>query len=64
MLVLSGGVGRRDSGRVLNDLHEGGWRYQEVPVNIYYSEYSLAKGQSSWNAVKIGLRILVKRAFQ
>jgi len=49
---------------ILDQIHEGGWRYQEVPVNIYYSEYSLAKGQSSWNAVKIGLRILVKRAFQ
>jgi polyprenyl-phospho-N-acetylgalactosaminyl synthase len=49
---------------ILDQIHRGGWRYREVPVDIYYSEYSLAKGQSSWNAVKIGLQILVKRAFE
>lgn len=28
-------------------------RYREVPVTIRYTEYSMAKGQSVWNAVNI-----------
>lgn len=47
---------------ILDQIRQGKWRYKEVPVSIYYSEYSLAKGQSSWNAVKIGLELLVRRA--
>jgi glycosyltransferase involved in cell wall biosynthesis len=47
---------------ILDQIRQGKWRYKEVPVSIYYSEYSMAKGQSSWNAVKIGLQLLVKRA--
>jgi glycosyltransferase involved in cell wall biosynthesis len=28
-------------------------RHKEVPVTITYTDYSMAKGQSSWNAIKI-----------
>ncbi|MGA8554190.1 MAG: glycosyltransferase family 2 protein [Candidatus Acidiferrales bacterium] len=47
---------------ILDQIRRGGWTFREIPVDIYYSEYSLAKGQSSWNAIKIGLQILLKRA--
>jgi len=49
---------------ILDQIRQQGWRYKEVPVDIYYSEHSLAKGQSSWNAVKIGVDLLVRRAMQ
>ncbi|MEL6672426.1 MAG: glycosyltransferase family 2 protein [Bacteroidota bacterium] len=39
-------------------------RYKEVPVVIRYSDYSLAKGQSIWNAANIVGDLLVKRLFQ
>ena len=47
---------------ILDQIRIAGWNFREIPVDIYYSEYSLAKGQSSWNAIKIGLQILLRRA--
>lgn len=38
--------------------------YREVPVNIIYTEYSLAKWQSSWNAINIALRIIWQKFFK
>ncbi len=46
---------------ILDQVRRAGWRYQEVPVEICYSAYSLAKGQSSWNALRIGSEILVRK---
>ena len=43
---------------ILDQIREAHWRYQEVPVSVYYSPYSLSKGQSSWNALKIGFELL------
>ena len=37
-------------------------KYEEVPVNIRYTDYSLRKGQSVWDSVKV-LRSLAERAF-
>jgi glycosyltransferase involved in cell wall biosynthesis len=49
---------------ILDQISRQGWSYQEVPVNVYYSQHSLAKGQSSWNALKIGFEMLLRRAMQ
>jgi len=38
---------------ILDQLRILGLRYVEVPVGIRYTAQSLAKGQSSWNALKI-----------
>ncbi|MBV7327894.1 glycosyltransferase family 2 protein [Chloroflexi bacterium TSY] len=46
---------------ILDQIHLAQLRYKEVPVNIYYSEYSLEKGQSSWNALRIATQILINR---
>lgn len=43
---------------ILDQIREAHWRYREVPVSVYYSPYSLSKGQSSWNALKIGFELL------
>jgi glycosyltransferase involved in cell wall biosynthesis len=46
---------------ILDQIQKSGWRYKEVPVNVYYSRYSLTKGQSSWSALKIALQVLTKK---
>lgn len=46
---------------ILDQIKNAGWRYKEVPVNIYYSQYSLTKGQRSWNALRIALEILNRK---
>ena len=35
--------------------------YREVPVTIRYTEETLAKGQSSWDALRIGGQLLLER---
>jgi glycosyltransferase involved in cell wall biosynthesis len=47
---------------LLDQIKVGGLRYKEVPVTITYSEHSLSRGQSSWNALVIGTQMLVKKA--
>jgi len=49
---------------ILDEIKRGGWRYREIPVTVYYSEYSLAKGQSSWDAMRIAAHLLLKRIWQ
>lgn len=39
-------------------------KLKEVPVNIKYTEYSMHKGQSSWNAVNIAIRFLWSKFFK
>jgi glycosyltransferase involved in cell wall biosynthesis len=38
---------------ILDQIRQHGLRYTEVPVTIRYTSSTLAKGQSSWNALKI-----------
>ena len=38
--------------------------YKEVPVHIIYTKYSMAKWQSSWNAISIALRIIWSKFFK
>jgi len=38
--------------------------YKEVPVTIKYTEHSLKKWQSSWNAINIAIRILWNKFFR
>lgn len=39
-------------------------RYKEVPVNIHYSSYSKAKGQSAWGSFRIFFDILLNKIFK
>lgn len=39
-------------------------RYTEVPVNIHYSTYSKAKGQSAWGSFRIFFDILLSKIFK
>lgn len=50
-----------------NELNEQIWMHKmpfvEVPVNIRYTEYSLAKGQKNSNSIKLGFEMLYKKFF-
>jgi glycosyltransferase involved in cell wall biosynthesis len=39
-------------------------RYTEVPIQAIYSDYSLAKGQSNWNAFNILIRLVLHRLME
>jgi len=46
---------------ILDHIRKNGWRYCEVPVTILYTDYSMAKGQSSWNAIRIVTQVLLEK---
>ncbi len=46
---------------ILDQIQGGGLRFVEVPVTIRYSAETMAKGQSSWNAVKIVAQLVLGR---
>jgi glycosyltransferase involved in cell wall biosynthesis len=39
-------------------------RFAEVPIQAIYTDYSLAKGQSNWNAFNIIFRLLLQRLME
>lgn len=47
---------------ILDQVHRAGLRIREIPVNIYYTDYSLKKGQSSWNFFRVAAEILLEKA--
>lgn len=49
---------------ILEQIQRGGWRWKEVPVDIYYTPYSMEKGQRSSEALKLLLQLVMKRALQ
>ena len=46
---------------ILDQIRQHRLRYEEVPVTIHYTAATLAKGQSSWNALKIVGKLLLGR---
>jgi glycosyltransferase involved in cell wall biosynthesis len=44
---------------ILDEVRRLDLRYREVPVTIRYTAGTLAKGQSSWNAVRIAWQFLI-----
>ncbi|RJQ17663.1 glycosyltransferase family 2 protein [Candidatus Woesearchaeota archaeon] len=46
---------------IVEEIHKKKLRYCEVPATITYSEYSLQKGQSAFNSVKIGVKLLLRK---
>lgn len=51
-----------------SELIESIWKnklnFKEVPVDIKYTEYSLNKWQSNWNAINIAIRFIWKKFFK
>ena len=49
---------------ILSQIQRQRLRYVERPTTIAYTAYSTAKGQSSWNAIKIVIDMLLRRVFR
>jgi glycosyltransferase involved in cell wall biosynthesis len=49
---------------ILDQIQARGLKYCEAPVTIRYSHATLAKGQSSWNAVRIVGQLLLGRVIR
>jgi len=49
---------------ILNQIRRARLRHVEVPTAIVYTAYSMEKGQSSLNAVKIVIDLLLRRIFR
>ena len=46
---------------IIDQIRENHWRYREVPVRIHYTDYTMNKGQSSWNALPIAAQFLFRK---
>jgi len=46
---------------LIDQIARSGFRYLEVPVEIHYTDYSLAKGQSARSAWRIVVHYLIGR---
>jgi polyprenyl-phospho-N-acetylgalactosaminyl synthase len=49
---------------ILSQIRRARLRHVEVPTTIVYSDYSREKGQSSWNAIKIVMDIVMRRVMK
>lgn len=49
---------------LIDQIRRSGLGYKEIPVQIRYTEYSIAKGQSSRGAFRIVLHYILGRVFQ
>lgn len=48
---------------ILSQIKQNGLRYDEIPVNIVYTDYSKMKGQSSLNSFNILIDLFLKNIF-
>lgn len=53
--------GMAHASQIISQLRQHGMQIREVPVQIHYTEYSLAKGQSSLNSINILFDLLIGR---
>jgi glycosyltransferase involved in cell wall biosynthesis len=53
--------GMEHASDIIDEITKKGLSYKEVPVEIIYSDYSLAKGQKSSNFMKMGIKIIIKK---
>ena len=53
--------GMEYASEIIDEIKRKKLRHTEVPVTIIYTDYSMEKGQSSFNALKIAAKILIKK---
>ena len=57
-------AGMAHATEIIAEVRKKKLRYKEVPVNIQYSTYSKAKGQSAWGSFRIFFDILLNKIFK
>jgi polyprenyl-phospho-N-acetylgalactosaminyl synthase len=55
--------GMEYASELIDQIHTLGYTIKEVPVNIHYDEYTLAKGQRYGGAIRVALRMIYKKFF-
>ena len=50
--------------QIIDQIARSGLKYVEVPVTIRYTSETLAKGQKSSEAVRLGLKLLLEKVMQ
>jgi hypothetical protein len=55
--------GMEYASELIDELYQHWFRIREVPVNIHYDEYTLAKWQRYGGALRIMLRMIYKKIF-
>jgi len=50
------------SSELFEQIKKHGLKFREVPINVKYTDYSKAKGQSNLNAVKILIKLVLRTA--
>jgi glycosyltransferase involved in cell wall biosynthesis len=53
--------GMAHASEILDQIRTRGWRFVEVPATVRYSEYSLHKGQSAFNSIRIVVQLILQR---
>ena len=53
--------GMEHASDIIDEITKNKLRYQEVPVTITYSDYSVGKGQASLNFIKMGIKIILHK---
>lgn len=53
--------GMAHASEILDQIRTRGWRFVEVPTTIRYSAYSLGKGQSAFNSIRIVVQLILQR---
>lgn len=46
---------------IIDEIHRRRIRYEEVPVTIQYTKYSMKKGQSAFNAFEIAFQMILRK---
>lgn len=55
--------GMEHASNIIDEIIPNHLRYQEVPVRVIYTDYSLEKGQRNSGFIKLGIRILFNKYF-
>ena len=55
--------GMEYASELIDQIHGLGYTIGEVPVNIHYDDYTLAKGQRYGGALRIAFRMIFKKFF-
>ncbi len=55
--------GMEYASELIDQIQEKGFHIGEVPVNIHYDSYTLAKGQRFGGAIRIAMRMIFKKFF-
>ncbi len=55
--------GMEHASDIIDEISTQKLRYQEIPVTILYTRYSIMKGQRTSNFIKMGCKIILKKYF-